>query len=93
MGEMLKEMPKQPANQYSAFSQVEEIQTGQVVTLCNRLVKNQPQQKLELRNIPTYSRVELNLRKEDILKPIAKENQGTRTDIHQNSDGRKRNWN
>lgn len=31
--------------------------------------------QLGRRNIPDYARVELNLRKEDILKPIAKENQ------------------
>lgn len=32
-----------------------------------------------------YARVELNLRKEDILKPIAKQQQGTRTDLLPNS--------
>ncbi len=37
--------------------------------------------QLGRRNIPDYARVELNLRKEDILKPIAKENQGKRTDL------------
>lgn len=41
--------------------------------------------QLGRRNIPDYARVELNLRKEDILKPIAKENQGFRSDLPQNS--------
>ena len=45
--------------------------------------------QLGRRNIPDYARVELNLRKEDLLKPKAKENQGFRSDIHQNSDGSK----
>lgn len=37
--------------------------------------------QLGRRNIPDYARVELNLRKEDILKPIAKTTQGHRSDL------------
>jgi len=41
--------------------------------------------QLGRRNIPDYARVELNLRKEDILKPIADKNKGLGR-INQNSD-------
>jgi N6-adenosine-specific RNA methylase IME4 len=43
--------------------------------------------QLGRRNIPDYARVELNLRKEDILKPIAKQQQATHTEQgYQKSD-------
>jgi hypothetical protein len=40
MGEMLKEMPKQPANQYSAFSQVEEKQKGKMEVVKDLEIKH-----------------------------------------------------
>ena len=42
--------------------------------------------QLGRRNISKYDRTRLNLKKEDILRPIAKANQGKRNDLVKNSE-------